>query len=395
MKITRLVVAAVLLFLAGSVASAQQSKSDETLEFRPHWNVGLQGGVAATLGETDFGKLISPAAALSFQWQFHHALGLRLGVGGWQGKGVYVLTDYVYPFQFVNASADLVLDLTSLIGGFDHQRLCSAYVFGGVGATYGFNNKAAQKYETQLPFYWEQKFFVPGRFGLGVDFRVNDLISLGLEGLANVYSDKLNSKRADNADWHFGLLAGIKFNLGKNTRPSKVYEQTVAADEAATAAAVAAAAAAVAQAEQLAAEKEAAQKAAEAKAEEAKAELEKANAARVAAERALVSSKHSQDVFFQIGSAVIRKKEDAKIQALAEWLKANPDYTISVVGYADKETGTSEGNLALSEKRALAVTARLVELGVEESRIDPDHKGDSVQPFEHNDNNRVVICTVK
>ena len=36
MKITRFVVAAALL-LAGDVASAQQSKSDETLEFRPHW----------------------------------------------------------------------------------------------------------------------------------------------------------------------------------------------------------------------------------------------------------------------------------------------------------------------------------------------------------------------
>ncbi|MBQ1276858.1 MAG: WG repeat-containing protein, partial [Flavobacteriales bacterium] len=33
------------------------------------------GGAAYTLGEAKFGKLISPAAALNVQWQFHHAFG--------------------------------------------------------------------------------------------------------------------------------------------------------------------------------------------------------------------------------------------------------------------------------------------------------------------------------
>ena len=46
MKILRLMVVAVLLVFAGGVASAQQSKSDETLEFRPHWSIGVQGGAA-------------------------------------------------------------------------------------------------------------------------------------------------------------------------------------------------------------------------------------------------------------------------------------------------------------------------------------------------------------
>ena len=100
MKILRLMVVAVLLVLSGSVASAQQSKSDETLEFRPHWSIGVQGGAAYTLGEAKFGKLISPAAALNFQWQFHHAFGLRLGLGGWQGKGAIASPEVVYPFRY-------------------------------------------------------------------------------------------------------------------------------------------------------------------------------------------------------------------------------------------------------------------------------------------------------
>jgi len=84
-----------------------------------------------------------------------------------------------------------------------------------------------------------------------------------------------------------------------------------------------------------------------------------------------------------------------KIARLAEWLKANPDYQVDVVGYADKETGYAAGNLKLSERRAANVKKALIEKGVEETRIISDHKGDTEQPFEKNSENRVVICTLQ
>lgn len=392
-------VVAVLLVLTGSVASAQQSKSDETLEFRPHWSIGVQGGAAYTLGEADFGKLISPAAALNFQWQFHHAFGLRLGLSGWQGKGAVVVPEEtIYPFRYGQLSADVLMDLTSLIGGFNHKRICSAYVFAGVGAAYGFDNTAAAPYQCYLQYFWEQKFFVPGRLGLGVDFRLSDVVSLGLEGNTGFYSDRFNSKYEETSplDWQFNLLAGLKFRLGKNTRPSQAYADKVAAEEAAAAAAAAAAA----EAERIAAERAAAQKAAaeKAAAERAAAEkaaAEKAAAQKAAAERAALAAENSKDIDFTIGSSYIRKAEDAKLVALAQWLEANPDFSVAVVGYADKETGTAKGNMTLSQKRSAAVYARLVKLGVPESRITSDYKGDTVQPFQVNEKNRVVVCTVK
>ena len=116
---------------------------------------------------------------------------------------------------------------------------------------------------------------------------------------------------------------------------------------------------------------------------------------KAAAERAALCAENSQDVYFTIGSSYIRKSEDAKIVTLAEWLKANPDFTVSLVGYADRETGTAKGNLELSKKRSAAVAARLVKLGVEESRIATDYKGDTVQPFQVNEKNRVVVCGIK
>ena len=411
----RLTMIAVALLMLSGVASAQQSKSDESLEFRPHWSLKLQGGAAHTRGEAQFLELISPAAQLSASYNFHHAMGVRFGLSGWQGKGSVLSTQKeLYKFQYGQLNADYVLDLASLIGGFKHDRVFSPYIFAGIGGAYGFNNeeaaalKADPKYSAMLPYCWDKLPLVVGRFGLGADFWVSKRVALGLEANSNFYSDKFNSKQDMDgllADWQFNLLAGITFRLGDNTRPSAVYAAAVAAAEAAAAEAAAKAAAEKAEAERLAAEKAAAEKAAaeKAAAEKAAAEkkaaekkaAEKAAAEKAAAERAAVAAENSNDIAFTIGSTYIRKSEDAKLVTLAEWLKANPDFSVAVVGYADRETGTPKGNLDLSKRRAAAVVARLVKLGVDENRIASDYKGDTVQPFQVNDKNRVVLCTVK
>ena len=400
MKKLQLMVAAVLLALSGSVAFAQQSKTDETLEFRPHWNIGVQGGAAYTLGESsDFGKLISPAAALNFQWQFHHAFGLRLGLGGWQAKGAVVLPEeYIYPFRFGQLSADVVMDLTSLFGGFNHKRVVSTYLFAGIGAAYGFDNSAAAPKADYFSYYWKQRFFYPGRLGLGLDFRLSDVVSLGLEGNTMIFDDTFNSKAQSDskADWHFNVLAGLKFQLGKNTRPSKAYADKLAAEEAAEAARLAAERA---EAERLAAEKAAAEKAAAEKAARERAEAErlaaeKAAAAKLAEDRARMARENSKNIHFSIGSFYINKKADADLAVLADWLKAHPDFYLSLVGYADKGTGSPKVNMAVSKKRMAVVIEKLEKLGLEASRVTTDYKGDTVQPFAENDMNRVVICTI-
>ena len=391
----RLTMIAASLLLLGGVASAQQSKSDETLEFRPHWSLGVQGGVAHTRGEQSFGDLISPAAQLSATYNFHHAMGVRIGLGGWQGKGGALLDDGYqgYAFKYGQLSADYVLGLANLFGGFQHDRVVNPYLFAGIGGAYGFGNDEAGAYKDILDYYWEGgKFFLPVRAGLGVDFRLGEKVALGLEGNTFVLSDKFNSKKADNADWQFNILAGLKFALGGNTRPSKAYADRIAAEEAARAAA----AAAEAEAARLAAEKAAREAAERAAAEKAAAEKAAREAAeRAAAERAAKAAENSDNVFFTIGSYYIRKAEGEKLETLAAWMKANPDFNVSLVGYADKETGTPKGNEKLSANRARVVKERLVSLGVEESRIMTAYKGDTVQPFAENAKNRVVICTLE
>jgi outer membrane protein OmpA-like peptidoglycan-associated protein len=400
----QLLITVMTLLVMSNVVSAQQSRSDEKLEFRPNWGLKVQGGASFTIGEADFSKLLSPAAQLSATYNFHHAMGVRFGFSGWEGKGTVVVTDEMYSFRFLQLNADYVLDLASLFGGFKHDRIWTPYVFAGIGGAYGFDNKEAGKYVAEfgdvVSRYWETAPFFVVRAGLGVDFWVAKNVALGLEANANGYSDKFNSKGAVsgfNPDFQFNALLGLKFRFGGNTRPSKAYADKVAAEEAAEAARLAAekAAAEKAAAEKAAAEKAAAEKAAAEKAAAEKAAAEKAAAEKAAAERAGICAEQSTNVFFTIGSSSIRKSEMAKIDKLVKFLKANPDYSVSLVGYADKATGTSARNLVISKERVNAVKAKMIQLGAPADRIETDYVGDTVQPYIENDQNRVIICTVK
>jgi outer membrane protein OmpA-like peptidoglycan-associated protein len=91
-------------------------------------------------------------------------------------------------------------------------------------------------------------------------------------------------------------------------------------------------------------------------------------------------------VFFNLGSAKIASKKDiVNVQALADLAKAN-DKTIVVTGYADSKTGSANFNQTLSEKRANAVKAELVKMGVAESKIEVKAAGgvNDINPFAYN-----------
>lgn len=111
------------------------------------------------------------------------------------------------------------------------------------------------------------------------------------------------------------------------------------------------------------------QAAAEAEAETARKAAQAAEAAkaadtayRTAAEAALKS------INFDFDKSAIREVDKVKLQAVADFLKANPQAKLSVEGHCD-ERGTVEYNLALGERRAHAAQNYLVGLGVAEARL--------------------------
>jgi len=66
------------------------------------------------------------------------------------------------------------------------------------------------------------------------------------------------------------------------------------------------------------------------------------------------------DLAFETGSANLAAGTFASLKAIANFLIASPDARISLVGHTDN-IGSLEGNIALSEKRAIAVRERLVQ----------------------------------
>jgi peptidoglycan-associated lipoprotein len=76
-----------------------------------------------------------------------------------------------------------------------------------------------------------------------------------------------------------------------------------------------------------------------------------------------------RDINFEFDRDSLTDEAKAALDELAQALKANPQFAITIEGHAD-ERGTVEYNLALGEQRAQAAKTYLVALGVDASRVD-------------------------
>ncbi|CAF26636.1 peptidoglycan-associated lipoprotein Pal [Bartonella quintana] len=73
-------------------------------------------------------------------------------------------------------------------------------------------------------------------------------------------------------------------------------------------------------------------------------------------------------VFFSLDSSSIEPDAEAVLIRQAQWLLRHPSYSIVIEGHAD-ERGTREYNLALGQRRAVAVRNYLISLGVSSQRM--------------------------
>ena len=75
-----------------------------------------------------------------------------------------------------------------------------------------------------------------------------------------------------------------------------------------------------------------------------------------------------QTVFFDFDSSALRPDAMATLKDNSDKIKAVPGVIVQVAGHCD-ERGTQEYNLALGERRALAVRNYLIQLGVSGDRL--------------------------
>ncbi len=96
--------------------------------------------------------------------------------------------------------------------------------------------------------------------------------------------------------------------------------------------------------------------------------------------RKAIADGRVQDVFFDYDKAELSASAQAILKENAIWLRRFPEAKVVVEGHCD-ERGTEEYNLALADRRALAVSDFLVKAGVEASQMETVPFGEE-RPFD-------------
>ena len=102
------------------------------------------------------------------------------------------------------------------------------------------------------------------------------------------------------------------------------------------------------------------------------------------------------DVLFDSGQARLLAEGSRSMVKLADFFKRNPERTASIEGFTDS-VGSATANLDLSQRRANAVMAALIELGVPANRMSAEAFGEemptasNVTPIGRKLNRRVEI----
>lgn len=363
-KILSIIATVALSFGVSTAVSAQEADNASAHNF-----IGLQGGAQATLTHYQFGKLITPQYAIQFGRYFNDKVGARLHIMGFENKGgfqasrfPFLTQDEAYKFKGCTADLDLLINMTNVI---NPNRACHRFdwvLLAGFGANYtwdydefnGITAKDNQGYYYDGPTLNETKRnSFNGRLGTQFNYNICKNWSVGLELQANYKNDCYNLKYNDKCDWQAVALVGVTYKFGKKkaavvvAEPEPIYEtrvDTVWYDD-------------------------------------------------VTYKSVPAPEKIERNIHYSICKS--DPVSEQMIREISEFVKSHKDVKVSVVGYADKGTGNPRINMTYSQQRAEAVTAHLVEAGVPAEIITTEWKGDTVQPFAENDENRVAITVAE
>lgn len=325
-----------------------------------------------------------PEAWVSLNKDWSPVVGTRLQLG-WNKTNVFTASqNWVGTKDFLQsmkqspnnlgASLDFTINVLNTFL-YDYDRRFNVLAIAGIGYSHMFekhNDFADEISINEVNNYKKGNYIVP-KVGLQLNYRVSDPVLIFLEGDFRVYSDKLDEiVNKAQYDGQMVLTAGITYKF-KNRDGSRGFRYIPSYNQ-----------------EDIDALNN--------EINSLKEQLEsKPKEVEVVKEVKVVENVVEKDlapvtVSFSLNSSSIEEKQKANIENIATYLKDNPDVKVSVVGYADKETGTAEYNKELSVDRAEAVAKLLVDkYGIDKSRLTVCGEGDTVQRYEKNDWNRAVI----
>lgn len=365
-----------------TVVNPVECKTHYSSSWRDNWFIQLGAGVQTPFTEFYLpdGKEkreVSMVYNLGFGHWFSPYLGFR--ISGMYGKMRY---DFVEKnkAQMATANADLMWDMTSSICGVNPKRTFSFIPFVGVGGTYTWDFKGiGNNVKDDKGGYRSNEWTLPVSAGFQFRFRLCDYVDFFAEARAQFYADAFNGYvGGDPIEANITAIGGFNINIG-----GRKFEAYNPCDY-------------LGYINDL-----------NGKVNDLRGELATTAAALAAAEAQLPCPEVTEtattveggvpmlaSVRFKINSSYISDEEMVNVYNVAQWMKSNPNATVTVAGYADKDTGTSEYNQELSEHRAQAVVDALVnDYGISADRLKTTAFGSSTQPYPENNWNRIVIFT--
>lgn len=355
-----------------------------------HWFLEIQGGV----GMLPFGEAnnkasltdrIYPIVQLGLGQWHEPWFATRVQLGGWNMKG-FVMdaagTNQAYNNLFAVAHYDFMFDVVNYFAKYNAKRVFHLVPYVGLGAGYKHHTTTGGALGDVFDATKRVAGATTNDFGGVVDagvifkFRLGRRVDLNLE--AQMLATKTNmmgtSWKKQGADLMAFATAGLGFNLGKPGWDVLTPMDWALVNDL------------NGQINNLRAEN----------AELAKRPASCPECPEVEPSQTTeVKTVVSNVVYFRIASAKIDQNQYINIYNTARYALEN-NSKIYIVGYADEATGNPNINMTLSERRAKAVAKALVEkYGVSEDMIEVDFKGDTVQPYETNEWNRVVIMTAE
>lgn len=350
--------------------------------FWDNWFISAGGGVQIYFGESDtygdFGKRLAPALDISVGKWLTPAVGMRFQYAGLKAKGwsngVLPYSDaaegdgyYKEKFNVMNLHADFLWNISNAIGGERVDRFWNFIPYVGVGWA---RSEANDTHQNEIA----------ATVGLLHNLRLSDAIDLNIDMRSMFVNRRFAQSNGGKTLNALGTVtAGItyKFNTRGFQRASDlivVEDNTEYVEE-------------IAYLQRM---------------------LDQANTKRAKLEQDLATQMMAAQeadgevvqvpvlpdmaIFFEIGKANLTEKAMINIGYLADIIKQYPDKQYVIFASADKETGTPEFNMKLSQKRGEAVQKVLVEkFGVNPAQLTIQAVGSSEQKFDGAQLNRVVV----
>jgi OOP family OmpA-OmpF porin len=375
--------ALLLIFSLMSISlSAQQAAAKDG--YNPGWFIGLNGGANWFLGEgnnfldgTDrnswsVGKSMGYLGRLELGYNFNSVYALRF-MAGYNQYNQYTKSrstgvENVRPFAGETLSADLMMNLTNLVKGYDPNRKFTLGAFAGLGIAYMNDNVNTSNIGGSLL-----------RGGLQANYHITPAWALSLIGEANMLSDNVNDGVADMFfDLSPDVAVAISYRFGSEKASTVVIDdklpmtdKPVVQPETPKVDVVEPAPVVVPETPVV------------------KPEVPVIHEAPAIE----VIDYLNEHIFFAINRADVQNTEhEDQMRIIAQYVQQNPDVTIVISGFADRGTGNVDVNNELSKQRAISVANTLIrKYGVPYKNVWVRWYGAGVQPYAEGPKNRLVI----